>query len=131
MCKFQWGVPFCYWLNFERVKRLRYLTKNEFRQVNLYSKKNVMLSQVKTFVDGIIYMKLYVRAREKNIFRQINFGPHFLSLNCVQTSVGVPFCYGLSLERIRRLRYLTINDFRQVHLESVKNVMLSQVKTFD
>ena len=58
-------------------------------------------------------------------------GTHFLSLNCVKIFVGVPFCYRLTLERIRRLRYLTIYDFREVHLESVKNVMLSQVKTFD
>ena len=26
---------------------------------------------------------------------------------------------------------LTIYDFRQVHLESVENIMLSQIKTFD
>ena len=67
----------------------------------------------------------------KSILRQENFEPHFLSLNSVQTSVVVPFCYRLSVERFRRLRYLTIYDFRQVHLESVENVMLSQVKTFD
>ena len=59
------------------------------------------------------------------------FGPHFSSLNSVQTSVGVQFCYRLCLERIRRLRKFTIYDFRQVHLVSVKNVMSSHDKNFD
>ena len=49
----------------------------------------------------------------------------------MQTSERVPFCYRLSLERIRRVRYLTIYDFHQENIESVKIVMLSQVKTFD
>ena len=55
----------------------------------------------------------------------------FLSLNCVQTSVGVPFGYRKSLEWIRRMKNVTIYAFRQVHLEPVKNAMLSPVKTFD
>ena len=75
-------------------------------------------------------MKLPVKAREKNYLMAKNIGPRFLSLNCVKTAVGVPLCYRLSLEGIRRVIYLTIYVFRQVHLESVKNVMLSQVKTF-
>ena len=48
-----------------------------------------------------------------------------------KNSVVVLFCYTLISKQIRRVRYLTIFDFRQVHLESVKNDMLSQVKTFD
>ena len=42
-----------------------------------------------------------LRPERKISVRQKNFGPHFLSLNCVQTSLGVPFCYRKSLERIR------------------------------
>ena len=75
-------------------------------------------------------MKLSVKAREI-LFKDKTILDPFLSLNCVKTSVRVPFCYMLSLERIRRLRYLTIYDFRHVHLESVKNVIISQIKTFD
>ena len=63
--------------------------------------------------------------------RQKNFEPHFLSFNCVQTSVGVPFGYRKNLERIRRMRNVTTYDFWHVHLEPVKNAMLSPVKTFD
>ena len=70
--------------------------------------------------------------RERRInSRKKNFRPHFLSLICVQTSVGVPFGYRKNLERIRRIRNVTIYDFRQVHLKPVKNAMLSPVKTFD
>ena len=76
-------------------------------------------------------MKLSVEAREKTYFKAKKFGPHFLSLNCVQTSAGVPFGYEKSLEKIRRMRNVTIYNFRQVHLEPVKKAMLSQVKTFD
>ena len=85
----------------------------------------------KYVIEGNVYMKLSVKAREKIIFRQINFGTHFLSLKCVKTSMGVPFCYRLSLERFRRVRYLTIYDFHQVHFESVENVKLSTFKRFD
>ena len=49
----------------------------------------------------------------------------------MQNSVGVPFGYKKNLERIRRMRNVTIYDFRQVHLKPVKNAMLSPVKTFD
>ena len=49
----------------------------------------------------------------------------------MKSSMRMSFCYRLSLERIRRARYLTIYNFHQVHLESVKNVMLSQGKMFD
>ena len=45
--------------------------------------------------------------------------------------MGVSFGYRKNLERIRRMRNVTIYDFRQVHLEPVKNAMLSPVKTFD
>ena len=72
-----------------------------------------------------------LRPERKINLRQKNCGPHFLSLNCVQTSVGVPFGYKKNLERIRRMRNVIIYDFRQVHLEPVKNAMLSPVKTFD
>ena len=54
-----------------------------------------------------------------------------MSLNCAQTSVGLPFGYRKSLEKIRKMRNVTIYDFRQVHLEPVKNAILSPVKTFD
>ena len=54
-----------------------------------------------------------------------------MSLNSVHTSVRVLFGHRNSLERIRRMRNGTIYDFRQVHLEPVKNAMLSPVKTFD
>ena len=74
-------------------------------------------------------MKLSVLRSNAKLFLGKEIGPHFLSLNCVKISVGVPFCYRMSLERIRRLRKLTI--FLQVHLKSEKNVMLSQAKTFD
>ena len=73
-------------------------------------------------------MKHSVKAREKNYLKAKN-GPIFFSLNCVQTSLGLPFCNGLSLDCIRRLRNLTIHEFRQLHLESVKNAMLSQVQS--
>ena len=72
-----------------------------------------------------------LRPERKMNLGQKNFGPLFLSLNCVQTSVGVPFGYRKNLEKIRRMRNVTIYDFRQVHLEPVKNAMLSPVKTFD
>ena len=72
-----------------------------------------------------------LRPERKINLRQKNFGPHFLSLNCVKISVGVPFGYKKNLERIRRMRNVTIYDFRQVHLEAVKNPMLSPVKTFE
>ena len=68
--------------------------------------------------------------RKINI-RQKTFRSHFLILNCVKTSVGVSFGYRRNLEGIRRMRNVTIYDFRQVHLEPVKNAMLSPVKTFD
>ena len=45
--------------------------------------------------------------------------------------MGGPFDYRKNLERIRRMRKVTIYDFRHVHLEPVKNAMLSPVKTFD
>ena len=72
-----------------------------------------------------------LRPERKINFRQKNFGPYFLSLYCVPTSVGVPFGYRKNLERIRRMRNVTIYDFHQAHLDSVKNAMLSPVKTFD
>ena len=72
-----------------------------------------------------------LRPERKISVRQKNFGPHFLSLNCVQTSLGVPFCYRKSLERIRGMRNLAIYDFRQVHLEPLKNAFSSPFKTFD
>ena len=37
----------------------------------------------------------------------------------------------LILERIRRVKYLSLYDFHQVNHESGRNVMLSQVKMFD
>ena len=55
-----------------------------------------------------------------------NFGHRFLSLNCVHTSVGVPFDYRKSLERIRRMRNVTIYDFRQVHIQPVKKLCYTQ-----
>ena len=77
-------------------------------------------------------MKLSVKAREKNYSKDIKFWcPFFVFINFVKTSERVPFCYRLRLERIRRVRYLTIYDFHQVNLESVRIVMLSEVKTFD
>ena len=54
-------------------------------------------------------MKLSVEARGKNYFKAKKFGPHFLSLNCVQTSVGVSFGYRKSLQRIRGMRNVTID----------------------
>ena len=85
----------------------------------------------KNVIESNVYMKLSLKAREKIILSQINFGTHFLSLKCVKTSMGVPFCCRLSLERFRRVRYLTIYDFHQLHFESVENVMLSTFKRFD
>ena len=70
---------------------------------------------LKYVIDGKVYMKLSVDAREKNYFKAKKMGPNFLSLNFVSTSVGVPFDYRKSLERIRRMRKVTIYDFRQVH----------------
>ena len=72
-----------------------------------------------------------LRPERKINLRQKNFGPHFLSLNCVQISVGVSFGYRKNLEWNRRMRNVTIHDFRQVQLEPVKNAVLSPVKTFD
>ena len=76
-------------------------------------------------------MKLSVEAREKSYFKAKNFAPHFLFLNCVQNSVGAPFGFRKSLERIMRMRNVTIYNFRQVHLEPLKNAMLSPVNMFD
>ena len=70
----------------------------------------------KYVIDGKVYKKLSVKAREKNILRQNKFEPHFLSLNCVKISMGALFRNRLSSELIRRVRYLTTYDFRQVHL---------------
>ena len=42
--------------------------------------------------------------------------------------MGVPFGYKKHLERIRRMRNATIFDFRQVHLEPVKNAVFPQSK---
>ena len=84
----------------------------------------------KCVIHGKVYMKLSVKAWEEN-YLKAKKGTLSLSFNCVKPSVGVPFCYRLSWERIRRVISLTIYDFRQVHLESVRNIMLSQVKTFD
>ena len=70
----------------------------------------------KYVIDSKVDMKLSVEAREKLISSKKNFGHHFLSLNCMHTSVGVPFDYRKSLEKIRRMRNVTIYNFRQVHL---------------
>ena len=72
-----------------------------------------------------------LRPERKINIKQKKFGIFFLFLICVQTSVGVPFGYNKNLGRIRRRRNVTTYDFRQVHLEPVKNAMLSSVKTFD
>ena len=56
-------------------------------------------------------MKLFVKAREKCYSKAIKFWSPFLFLNFGQTSMRVPFCYRLSLERIRSVSYLTIYDF--------------------
>ena len=45
--------------------------------------------------------------------------------------MGAPFGYRKSLERIRRMRNVNIYNFRQLHLEPLKNAMLSPIKTFD
>ena len=78
-----------------------------------------------------LYETFRLRPERKISFSQKNLGPHFLSLNSVQTSVGVLFGYRKNLERIRRMRNVTFYDFRQVDLEPVKNAILSPVKTFD
>ena len=86
---------------------------------------------VKYVIEAKFIWNFPLRTERKINIRQKIFGPHFLILNCVQTSVGVSFGYRKNLERIRRMRNVTIYDFRQVHLEPVKNAMLSPVKTFD
>ena len=85
---------------------------------------------VKYVINGKFIWNFPLRPERKINFRQKNLGPHFLILNCVQTSVGLPFGYRKNLQRIRRMRNVTIYDFRQVHLEPVKNATLSPVKTF-
>ena len=70
-----------------------------------------------------LYETFSLRPKRKIVFRQKKIRTRFLSLNCVQTSMGVLFGYRRSLERIRSFRILNIYYFRQVHLESVKNVM--------
>ena len=72
-----------------------------------------------------------LRPERKINFRYKKFGPPVLSVNCVQNSVGAAFRHRKSLERIRRMRNVTIYNFRQVHLEPLKNAMLLPVKTFD
>ena len=62
----------------------------------------------KYVIDSKVDMKLSVKAREKLISSKKNFGHHFWSLNCAQTSVGLPFGYRKNLERIRRMRKMTI-----------------------
>ena len=132
-----------YWLNhfiyhkLERTGCFRMTSFGTYQVIHYWCEQNKLfkgpLSYIcgneyfKYVIDGKVYMNLSVKAREKNYFKAKNFAP-FLSLNCVKISVWVPFCYKLSLLRIRRVRNLTIYDFRQVHLESVKNVMLSHVK---
>ena len=67
--------------------------------------------------------------------RKIIWGKKILdpipSLSCVQTSGRVLFGYRKSLEKIRRLRNVTIYYCRQVPLEPVKSAMLSPVMRFD
>ena len=41
----------------------------------------------KYVINSKVHMKLSVEARGKNYFKIKNFGSHFLSLNCVQSSV--------------------------------------------
>ena len=72
-----------------------------------------------------------MRPERKIKFRQKKIGPHFLSLNCVQTTIWAPLCYRKSLEQIRRMRNVSIYSFRHVHLEPLKNAIFSPVKTFD
>ena len=62
----------------------------------------------KYVIDSKVHMKFSVEDREKNYFKAKNFGPHFFSLKCLQISVGVAFGYKKSLERIRRMRNVTI-----------------------
>ena len=71
-----------------------------------------------------------LRPQRKINIKQKNWNI-FSFLICVQISVGVPFGYKKNLERFRRMRSVTIYDFLQLHLEPVKNAMLSPVKTFD
>ena len=86
---------------------------------------------VKYVIEAKFIWNFPLRTERKINIRQKIFGPFFLILNCVQTSVGVSFGYRKNLERIRRMRNVTIYDFRQVHFEPVKNAMLSPVKTFN
>ena len=72
-----------------------------------------------------------LRPEGKISFKQKKFGPSFLSLNSKQVSLGEPFRYRKDFERIRRMINVTIYDFRQVHLEPVKNAIFSPVKTFN
>ena len=57
-----------------------------------------------------------IRPERKLNLGQKNFEPYFSFLNCVMASVGVPFCYRMSLEGIGRLRNVIVYDFRQVQL---------------
>ena len=86
---------------------------------------------VKYLIGCKVYVNSSVEDREKNHFKAKYFGPHLLTLNCVQTPVGLSFGYRKSLEWIKRMRNVIIYDFRQVHLEPVKNAILLPVKTFD
>ena len=52
-----------------------------------------------------------IRPERKIFLRQKNFGPYFFSLNSVLASVGVPLCYRMSLQGIRRLRKVTVYVF--------------------
>ena len=52
-------------------------------------KHTIRARDPKNVIDGIVHMKLHVKAREKNEFKAKNFGPRFLFFNCVKTSVGV------------------------------------------
>ena len=72
-----------------------------------------------------------LRPEGKISFKQKKFGPSFLSLNSKQDSLGEPFRYRKDFERIRRMINVTIYDFRQVHLEPVKNAIFSPIKTFN
>ena len=99
----------------KKLKTENYREKKE-KSIELISEVVCGNEFFKYFIDGKVDIKLSVKAREKNQFWAKNLNSKFLSLKCVQTSVGVPFCYRLSLEQFKRLRNLTVYDFRRYTL---------------
>ena len=76
-------------------------------------------------------MKFFVQAREKKCFMAKNFAHQFYYSSFLLSSVEVPFCYRMILERIGSPRKVINYEFRHKHSISPKTVILSPHKNYD